>query len=95
MKKKLTALILTMIFIINAMPGVFIQGATIPVAPTGGVLNESARTFSFVPTSSFPAATSYEYSEDGGVTWKSVTANPIQLGSFGIAQGDLLVRVKK
>ncbi|MEK3884850.1 GH92 family glycosyl hydrolase [Paenibacillus sp. PL2-23] len=67
---------------------------TVPGAPTGPVVDDTANTFGWTNVPGFDEAVDYEYSVDGGATWKMASANPQQIGPFALAAGEVRVRVK-
>lgn len=69
-------------------------GNTTPLAPTNGVVNDTADTFGFTLTPGIALAGNYEQSLDGGNTITTVTANPIVVGNVAKAAGQVMVRVK-
>ncbi|MEI6753955.1 MAG: LamG-like jellyroll fold domain-containing protein [Paludibacter sp.] len=71
---------------------VVIPGA--PAAPTNPVENTTDNTFGFTLNPLYPDLSAYEFSEDNGTTFQTVTTNPIAIGSQILAAGDLSVRVK-
>lgn len=70
-----------------------------PPAPTSPVSDDAANTFGWTNVSSggvnFDAAKDYEYSIDGGTSWKSAASQPIKIGNLSLAIGKVQVRVKK
>jgi hypothetical protein len=66
-----------------------------PAAPTGGVIDDTADIFGFMPVPGYAAAALYEYSTDGGTSWNDISANPFSVGDTAIAAGALQVRLKE
>ncbi|MCS7463154.1 glycoside hydrolase family 92 protein [Paenibacillus doosanensis] len=65
-----------------------------PDAPTEPVVDDKANTFGWTFVPGFEQPSDYEYSTDGGLKWKPVTANPQTVGPLEFAAGKVQVRVK-
>ncbi|MFG1732963.1 GH92 family glycosyl hydrolase [Paenibacillus sp. 843] len=65
-----------------------------PAAPTEPVVDDKANTFGWTYVPGFEKATDYQYSTDGGKSWRSVTANPQTVGPVAYDAGQVQVRVK-
>ena len=61
-------------------------------APTFSAMDDTTDTFTFTPVTGFTDVTAYEYSMDGGATWKDVSANPISVGNVA---GTIKLRIKE
>jgi len=66
----------------------------VPVAPTNGIVDDTANTFEFTPIPAFPLVTLYEYSDDDGVSYSDVTVNPITAITGSVPAGEFKVRLK-
>ena len=66
-----------------------------PAAPTAPVVSDETNTFGWTNVPGYDDLSAYEYSEDGGSSWKSVTANPQLMEAYDIAIGDVQVRIKE
>ncbi|MDP4097011.1 PA14 domain-containing protein [Paenibacillus sp. P96] len=66
----------------------------VPAAPTLPVVNDGYNTFGWTNVPGYAEPADYEYSVDGGSTWKDVTANPQPVGDADYAAGTVMVRVK-
>ena len=64
-----------------------------PPAPTAGVVNDSSDTFAFTLASGY-LLSDHEYSIDAGLSYATVTANPISFGDVALSVGQVKVRVK-
>jgi hypothetical protein len=62
-----------------------------PAAPTGGVVDDTANTFTFTLNPSY-AASEHEY-QIGAGSWTACSSNVISVGNVAISIGDLKVRV--
>ncbi|WP_275901496.1 carbohydrate-binding protein [Cohnella algarum] len=65
-----------------------------PDAPTGPVVDDKANTFGWTAVPGFEQPADYEFSTDGGKTWKPVAANPQTVGPLDFEAGQVQVRVK-
>ncbi|MFC0335659.1 GH92 family glycosyl hydrolase, partial [Paenibacillus sepulcri] len=65
-----------------------------PAAPTAPVVDDKANTFGWTFVPGFEQAGDYEYSTDGGLTWKQAAANPLTVGPLDFEAGKIQVRVK-
>lgn len=63
-------------------------------APTNGVVDDTANTFTFAAATGYDEASLYEYSTDGGANWKACTAFTINVGNIEVTAGNLQVRLK-
>ncbi|MHC1723724.1 MAG: S-layer homology domain-containing protein [Aminipila sp.] len=70
------------------------KSATLPPAPTNGVVDDTANTFTFTAATGYDEASLYEYSTDGGVSWNNCTSFIINVGNIPVPAGKLQVRVK-
>jgi hypothetical protein len=71
----------------------YTQTPAAPIAPTAGVVDDSANTFDWQSVSGFAQASDYQYSKDSGANWLPVSVKPIAVGDVSIASGALQVRV--
>src|SRR5699024_7661029 len=67
--------------------------AVTPPAPTNGIVDDIADTFTFTPATGY-TLTDHEYSLDGGTTILQNPTNPISIGDIDLAIGQVRVRVK-
>ncbi|MBT2293574.1 glycoside hydrolase family 92 protein [Paenibacillus albidus] len=65
-----------------------------PDAPTNPLADDEANTFGWTAVPGFAALEEYEYSIDGGLTWKGVRSNPQSVGSGRYETGKVQVRIK-
>ncbi len=63
-------------------------------APTNGVVNDTANTFTFTAAEGYDGASLYEYSIDGGANWKDCTTFIINVGNIAVTAGNVQVRLK-
>jgi len=77
----------------NATAYTATPGLTTPAAPTAGIVNDTANTFSFTLNPSYPNLSQYEY-QIGSGTINTVTSNGIAVGDISAAVGTVKVRVK-
>ncbi|MFM9279805.1 PA14 domain-containing protein [Paenibacillus jiagnxiensis] len=66
----------------------------VPAAPTLPVVDDGYNTFGWTNVPGYSEPSNYEYSVDGGTSWKDVTANPQPVGDGDYAAGAVMVRVK-
>ncbi|MBL4632130.1 MAG: hypothetical protein JKY14_13625 [Paraglaciecola sp.] len=68
----------------------------VPVAPTNGVVVDTAdiNSFGWDNVSGFTNPSNYQYTIDGAVKWLDVSANPQPLNDRNITAGDVQVRIK-
>lgn len=66
----------------------------VPNPPTGGIVNDTAKTFDFTYSTSTSTIGDYEYSVNGGSTWTTAAVKPIAVPNMNIAIGDFLLRVR-
>ncbi|REL25945.1 hypothetical protein DXX93_04795 [Thalassotalea euphylliae] len=65
----------------------------VPVAPTNGVVNDTANTFGWTNVQGFTSASDYELQISGG-SWQTASANPHSVSNINIESGAVKVRVK-
>ncbi|PJN54408.1 hypothetical protein PAEVO_11290 [Paenibacillus sp. GM2FR] len=65
-----------------------------PAAPTAPVVDDGRNTFGWTNVPGYGQPSDYEFSTDGGATWKPVTANPHPVGDSQYPAGTVMVRVK-
>lgn len=65
-----------------------------PAAPTNLQQDDELNTFNWDLVPEFSQLDEYEFSLDGGATWSTVVAKPLNLGNVAIDVGKVLVRVK-
>lgn len=63
-------------------------------APTHGVVNDTANTFTFTAAEGYDEASLYEYSTDGGAKWKDCTTFTINVGNIPVVAGNVQVRLR-
>lgn len=66
---------------------------TTPAAPTNGIVDDAANTFSWTANPFFTSLSDNEQSINGGSTWQAAT-NPVLVGEVYKAAGQVVVRVK-
>ncbi|MRN56326.1 PA14 domain-containing protein [Paenibacillus monticola] len=66
---------------------------TIPVAPTGPVVDDGHNIFGWTNVPGYSKLSDYEYSVDGGEKWLPVTKNPQPLEDYDYPVGSVMVRV--
>lgn len=65
-----------------------------PDAPTAPLVDDTANTFGWTTVPGFTSPADYEYSTDGGVSWKTAAANPQTVGPQAFAAGAVQVRIQ-
>ncbi|MDI4647645.1 GH92 family glycosyl hydrolase [Cohnella hashimotonis] len=65
-----------------------------PASPTAPIQDDTANTFGWTVVSGFEQAKDYEFSINGGQSWKPATANPQTVGPLAYRAGQVQVRVK-
>lgn len=70
------------------------SGNITPAAPTQGTVNDTLNTFDWTNSSGYTALGDYEYTLNGGSTYTTVTAKPIDIGNVAKSIGQVGVRVK-
>ncbi|MCD9022487.1 discoidin domain-containing protein [Cohnella silvisoli] len=65
-----------------------------PAAPTNPVADDAANTLAFDPVPGLATPSQYEYSLNGGVTWKTVVSNPITGITGDVPRNAVQVRAK-
>jgi uncharacterized protein YjdB len=78
----------------NALPAEVSTDTAVPAAPTLPVVDDGYNTFGWTNVPGYSEPSNYEYSVDGGTSWKDVTANPQPVGDGDYAAGTVMVRVK-
>ncbi|CAH0119953.1 hypothetical protein PAE9249_02462 [Paenibacillus sp. CECT 9249] len=66
----------------------------IPDAPTEPVVDDKANTFGWTFVPGYENAADYQFSTDGGKSWRPVTSNPQTVGPAAYEAGQVQVRVK-
>jgi|GEM_PF-1409427 alpha-1,2-mannosidase, putative len=70
-----------------------VRKLTIPAAPTNPLVDDKANTFGWTPVEGIDNATDYQFSTDGGKSWRQATANPQTVGPLNYEAGQVQVRV--
>ncbi|AIQ55858.1 glycoside hydrolase domain-containing protein [Paenibacillus borealis] len=65
-----------------------------PGTPSTPLVDDDANTFGWTAVPGYTSPADYEYSTDGGVSWKTAAVNPQTVGPQAFAAGDVQVRVK-
>ncbi|GIO64246.1 glycoside hydrolase domain-containing protein [Paenibacillus cineris] len=71
-----------------------VQQMAKPAAPTQPKVDDTANTFGWTNVPGYNQPAAYQFSTDGGKTWKSVTSNPQVVGPLAYKIGQVQVRVK-
>ncbi|CAM3561820.1 GH92 family glycosyl hydrolase [Paenibacillus lupini] len=69
-----------------------VRKLTIPAAPTNPVVDDKMNTFGWTPVEGIDSASDYQFSTDGGKSWRQATANPQTVGPLNYAPGIIQVR---
>jgi hypothetical protein len=78
----------------NSLASTVSTGDGRPAAPTAPAVDDGFNTFGWSNVPGYAQAAEYEYSLDGGKSWKTATANPQPVGDGNYPAGTVLVRVK-
>ncbi|WP_201008711.1 glycoside hydrolase domain-containing protein [Paenibacillus glycanilyticus] len=70
-----------------------VRKLNIPAAPTHPVVDDKANTIGWTPVEGINNASDYEFSTDGGKSWKQAKANPQTVGPLNYASGIVQIRV--
>lgn len=65
----------------------------VPVAPSSAQIDDAKNTFGWINVAGYSDLSDYEFSVDGGSSWQTVSANPIQLSDQVYAINAIQVRI--
>ncbi|MBO7745073.1 GH92 family glycosyl hydrolase [Paenibacillus sp. MWE-103] len=70
-----------------------VRKLTTPAAPTNSAVDDTMNTIGWTPVTGIADAKEYQFSTDGGKTWRTASANPQTVGPLNYAVGAVQVRV--
>ncbi|MGO4107880.1 glycoside hydrolase domain-containing protein [Paenibacillus sp. YAF4_2] len=70
-----------------------VRKLTIPAAPTNPIVDDKANTFGWTAVAGIEKASDYEFSTDGGKSWRQATSNPQTVGPLNYEPAMVQVRV--